>query len=105
MEARFKKSGLTIFSRGPKGTARVEADAVVMTYDDGQSVRFRFADLKKAAFNSNNGLWTFHPKEGKKEHFQTTGALFSVGDREAGHAFNQALGAGLAKHGVKGMVV
>lgn len=101
MEARFKKSGWTVFSRGPKGTARVADDGVLLAYDDGTSARVRFGDLRKVGFNPRNGLWTFHPKEGRKLHIQTTGTFFSIGDRAEGRRFNEALGLAAARRGVK----
>lgn len=106
VEARFRKIGrFGIFSRGPAGTARLAGDGLVLAYDDGQSVRFRFADLKKVGLNTNNGLWTLYPKEGKKTHFQTTGGLFSVGDRDAGRRFNDALLAAATQQGLKAIYV
>ena len=105
VEARFKRSRALVFLSGPKGTARLDGDSVALAYDDGQSGRVRFADLKKAGFNSNNGLWTFYPKAGKKLHIQTTGAFLSVGDRAAGQGFNEALADALARHGVKSFSV
>jgi len=105
LEARFKRAGMSVFSRGPSGTARLDGDALLLAYDAEPPARILLGELKKVDFNTMNGLWTLHPREGKKLVIQTTGRLFSVGDRSAGKAFNDAFAASLEQHGVPIMSV
>lgn len=99
-EGRFKRtSSVWVFADKGKGTARVEGDRLVLRFDDGATREVPFAEVKRFSFNGINGLWAMRLRSGEKLVLQTTGALFSVGDRGQGHALNDAIGAGLVRHG------
>lgn len=106
MAARFKQTGaFGILSSKGKGDATADAARLVLAYDDGRRHAIVFAQLKAADFNSSNGLWTFKGKDGSKINVQTTGALFSVGDRAEGRALNEAIAKALDRHKLTGLVI
>jgi len=63
------------------------------------------AQVKRCSFNSNNGLWAFRLKDGKKVYLQTSGLLLSADRSSAGRAANGSIAELLAKHGVRGFSV
>jgi hypothetical protein len=55
--------------------------------------------------NSNNGLWAFRMKEGKKVYLQTSGLILSADRSPEGRAANDAIAERLAQHGVRGFSI
>jgi len=103
--ARYKECGaFGILSSRGKGDAAIQGDTLVLRRDDGDAKVLPFVELESFSFSSINGLWLIRPKTGRKVKLQTTGQLFSVGDRAAGRAFNEELLHQLARYNVKGLV-
>lgn len=59
------------------------------------------SQVKRCSFNSNNGLWVFRMRDGRKHYLQTSGLLLSADRSEAGRAATQRIGQLLAQHGVR----
>ena len=63
------------------------------------------AQVTRCSCNSDNGLWAFHLKDGKKLYLQTSGILMSA-DRSGGWAAaTESIAELLAKHGVSGFSI
>jgi hypothetical protein len=60
--------------------------------------------VKRFSFNSNNGLWAFRMRDGKKVYLQTSGFLMSADRTEAGSSATESMADLLAKHGVRGLL-
>nr|MDT0656400.1 hypothetical protein [Micromonospora sp. DSM 115978]MDT0658640.1 hypothetical protein [Micromonospora sp. DSM 115978] len=63
------------------------------------------AQVKRYSFNSNNGLWAFRMKDGKKLYLQTSGLILSADRSKAGRMATESIAGLLAKHGVSGFSV
>jgi hypothetical protein len=61
--------------------------------------------VKRCSFNSNNGLWAFRMKDGRKLYLQTAGLILSADRSPAGRAANDSITQLLAKYGVRGFSV
>jgi hypothetical protein len=58
----------------------------------GRSVVIDVRELKRASFNSNNGLWIIRFKDGRRVRFQSAaGAMLSADRSEAGRATNDVI--------------
>jgi hypothetical protein len=87
---------------GWKGELSIDGD--VVTIDSGtaeRSVEMNIADVKRASFNSNNGLWVLRFKDGRRVRFQSAGGLLSADRSPAGRETSDRLWALLGKHHVK----
>jgi len=77
----------------------------VVGKDTTNRVEIDCAQVKRCSFNSNNGLWAFRMKDGKKLYLQTSGLFLSADRSEAGRAATESIAELLAKHGVRGFSV
>ncbi|MGQ0464566.1 MAG: hypothetical protein ACT4QG_04515 [Sporichthyaceae bacterium] len=68
----------------------------------GRTVVLSGSGIKRASFNSANGLWAFRLKEGGKIHVQSSGSLLSADRTPAGKETNRLLSELLDRHGVRG---
>ncbi len=59
------------------------------------------SQVKRCSFNSNNGLWAFRMKDGKKLYLQTSGLILSADRSEAGRAATESIGELLRQNGVR----
>ena len=77
----------------------------VVGEDPTNRLEIHCAEVKRCSFNSNNGLWAFRMKDGKKIYLQTSGLLLSADRSEAGRAATESIAGLLAKHEVPGFSV
>lgn len=88
---------------GWKGQVHFDGDVIRVVGDDpAKTMDIDAGQVKRCSFNSNNGLWAFRMKDGKKVYLQASGAILSADRTDAGRAANESIGALLAKHGVRG---
>lgn len=89
---------------GWRGELTISGDVLTVVSEDGEkSVSIDAKELKRGAFNSNNGLWIFHLKNGKKVRLQSAGVLLSADRTDAGRAANSEIRELMRKHNVKGI--
>jgi len=67
----------------------------------GRSMVVSLAEVKRASFNSNNGLWAFRLRDGKRLWIQSSGALLSADRTAAGRETNALINERLAHHSVR----
>ena len=85
-------------------TGRLTIDGDTMTIEGTRADRslvVSLADVKRASFNSNNGLWAFRLHGGKRLWIQSAGGLLSADRTPAGRRTNELIGDRLAHHGVR----
>lgn len=91
---------------GWKGTLDVDGDVLRVVGEDASNrLDIDGAQIKRCSFNSNNGLWAFRMKDGKKVYLQTSGLILSADRSPAGRETNAAIKGLLRKHRVKGFSV
>lgn len=91
---------------GWKGRVEFNGDVIRVVGDDpANTLDIDAGQVKRCSFNSNNGLWAFRMKDGKKVYLQISGTILSADRTDAGRAANVAVGALLAKHRVRGIAV
>jgi hypothetical protein len=91
---------------GWKGQMEIVGDVLRVVGDDSVNrIDIDCAQVKRCSFNSNNGLWAFRMKDGKKVYLQTSGLILSADRSEAGRAATKSIGELLGKHGVRGFSV
>jgi hypothetical protein len=89
---------------GWRGELTISGDVLTVVSEDGsKKVSIDAKELKRGAFNSNNGLWIFHLKNGKKVRLQSAGVLLSADRSDAGRQANTDIRALMQKHKVKGI--
>jgi hypothetical protein len=91
---------------GWKGTVEIDGDlATIDSLDHSKQLVIDFVQVKRASFNSNNGLWVFRLKTGERIRVQSAGSLLSADRSPAGRDTNDAISTLLNKHGVRGFSV
>jgi hypothetical protein len=91
---------------GWRGQMEILGDVVrVVGEDRTNRLEIDCAQVKRCSFNSNNGLWAFRMKDGKKLYLQTSGLILSADRSGAGRAATESIAGLLAKHGVRGFSV
>lgn len=87
---------------GWKGVLSVDGDLVQIKAREGTSeLSFDLAQVKRASFNSTNGLWSFRLHDGQRLRFQSAGGLLSADRTDAGEQTNELIHERLSKHGVR----
>lgn len=84
--------------------ARLIVDGDTLTIDGseaGRSLVVSLADVKRASFNSNNGLWAFRLNDGRRMWMQSAGGLLSADRTPAGQQTNQLIADRLTTLGVR----
>ena len=103
-KVRVPSTGLALW--GWKGTLDVDEDVLrVVGQDPSKRLDIDCAQIKRCSFNSNNGLWAFRMKDGRKVYLQTSGLILSADRSPAGRETNRAICELLDKHQVKGFAV
>ena len=72
--------------------AQLVLDGDTMTiegHEAGRSMVVNLAEVKRASFNSNNGLWAFRLKDGSRMWMQSSGGLLSADRTAAGREMNE----------------
>ena len=106
MSATVKVPSGPIAFGGWKGRVDFEGDVIRVVGDDPtKALDIDSGQVKSCSFNSNNGLWAFRMKDGKKAYLQTSGAILSADRTDAGRAANESIRGLLAKHGVRGFAI
>ena len=77
----------------------------VLGDDPSNQLEIDCSQVKRCSFNSNNGLWAFRMKDGKKRYLQTSGLILSADRSQAGRAATDSIAELLGKHGVRGFSV
>ncbi len=87
---------------GWKGRLTLDGDLMTVEGDEvGRSLVISLADVKRASYNSNNGLWAFRFHDGKRLWIQSAGGLLSADRTPAGHETNRLITDRLAHHRVR----
>jgi hypothetical protein len=83
--------------------ARLILDGDLMTIEGsaGRSLVVSLAEVKRASFNSSNGLWAFRLHDGKRLWMQSSGGLLSADRTAAGRETNLMIADRLAHHRVR----
>ena len=91
---------------GWRGLLEIDGDVLrVMGEDPANQLEVDCAQVKRCSFNSNNGLWAFRMRDGRKLYLQTSGLILSADRSPAGRAANDSINRILSKHGVRGFSV
>lgn len=67
----------------------------------GRSLVVSLAEVKRASFNSSNGLWAFRLQDGTRLWMQSSGGLLSADRTTAGRETNLMIADRLAHHRVR----
>jgi len=87
---------------GWRGRLTLHGDLMTIEGNDAsQSLVVNLAEVKRASFNSNNGLWAFRLPTGRRLWIQSAGGLLSADRTEAGAETNRAIADRLAYHKVR----
>ena len=84
--------------------ARLILDGDTITLDgttSGRSMVVSIADVKRASFNSSNGLWAFRLRDGRRLWLQSAGGLLSADRTAAGETTNRLITERLIEHRVR----
>jgi hypothetical protein len=76
----------------------------LMTIEEGatgRSLVLNLAEVRRASFNSNNGLWALRLHDGRRFWMQSSGGLLSADRTPAGHETNRLIADRLAQHRVR----
>ena len=91
---------------GWKGQMEIVDDVLQVVGDDpAKRLDIDCAQVKRCSFNSNNGLWAFRMKDGKKVFLQTSGVLLSADRSAEGRAATDAIAELLGKRNVRGFSI
>jgi hypothetical protein len=94
-------SGFLVFG-GWKGELSIDGDIVrIDAVDHSQSLVIDIREIKRASYNSNNGLWSLRFKNGRRARFQSAGGLLSADRTEAGRVSNELVRDLLQRHGAR----
>ena len=103
-KVRVPKNAIAVM--GWKGLMDIDGNVLRVVGDDPQNrLDIDCSQVKRCSFNSNNGLWAFRMKDGKKAYLQTSGLLLSADRSAEGRAATDAVRKLLTKHGVPGFSV
>lgn len=103
-KVRVPRNGLAFM--GWKGLMEIDEDVLRVVGDDvANQLEIDCSQIKRCSFNSNNGLWAFRMKDGKKIYLQTSGAILSADRSNQGRAATEAIRVLLAERGVRGFSV
>jgi hypothetical protein len=86
---------------GRKVRLSLEGDAITLEGADGEPVIVDLTEVKRASFNSNNGLWAFRFRDGRRLWLQSAGGLLSADRTPAGQETNRLIADCLAHHRVR----
>jgi hypothetical protein len=87
---------------GWKGQLSLDGDTMTVVGDEaGRSLVISLAEVKRASYNSNNGMWAFRLRDGRRLWIQSAGGLLSADRTAAGHETNRLITDRLAHHRVR----
>ncbi|WP_432874893.1 hypothetical protein ACQPYH_23035 [Kribbella sp. CA-245084] len=93
--------GWVVFG-GWRGELSIDGDLIRITgADHTRSLEIDVRQIKRASFNSNNGLWAIRCKDGTRVRFQSAGTVLSADRSEAGEQTNQLITALLKQHKIR----
>jgi hypothetical protein len=93
--------GLMVFG-GWRGELTVDGDLIrIDSADHSRILEIDVREIKRASFNSNNGLWAIRLKDGRRARFQSAGTILSADRTEAGQQTNDVISALLKQHKVR----
>jgi plasmid stability protein len=93
--------GLMVFG-GWRGELTIDGDLIrIDSADHSRSLEIDVREIKRASFNSNNGLWAIRLKDGRRARFQSAGTILSADRTEAGQQTNDVISALLKQHKVR----
>ncbi|WP_460663294.1 hypothetical protein [Kribbella swartbergensis] len=84
--------------------AQLILDGDLMTIDGaetGRSMVVSLDEVKRASFNSTNGLWSFRLRDGRRLWIQSSGSLLSADRTPAGRQANELITDRLTHHRVR----
>lgn len=87
---------------GWKARLIIDGDtATVEGNGSGRSMVFSLAEVRRASYNSTNGLWAFRLQDGRRLWLQSAGSLLSADRTVDGKIANSLITERLAHHGVR----
>lgn len=86
---------------GWKGELSIDDDLVRIAAAGGKELSFDLGQVKRASFNSMNGLWALRLNDGRRVRFQSAGGVMSADRSPAGQQTNELIRSRLAQHGVR----
>jgi hypothetical protein len=87
---------------GWKGRLTLDGDTMSVAGDEpGRSLVISLVEVKRASYNSNNGLWAFRLRDGRRLWIQSAGGLLSADRTAAGDETNRLIADRLAQHRVR----
>lgn len=86
---------------GWTGRLTIADDVMTVTGDDGEhSLSLDATEVRRASFNSTNGLWTIRMKDRRKHYLQMSGAVLSADRSPEGRAATEQVKDLFTRHGV-----
>jgi hypothetical protein len=93
--------GLMVFG-GWRGELSIDGHLIrIDSADRARSLEIDVRSIKRASFNSNNGLWAIRFKDGRRARFQSAGTILSADRTEAGRQTNDLITALLRQHKIR----
>jgi hypothetical protein len=93
--------GWVVFG-GWRGELSIDGALIrIIGADPSRSVEVDVREIKRASFNSNNGLWAIRCKDGSRVRFQSAGTIMSADRSEAGQQTNELITALLKQHKIR----
>ncbi len=87
---------------GWRGELSIDGDLIrIDSADHARSLEIDVRSIKRASFNSNNGLWAIRFKDGRRARFQSAGTIRSANRTEAGRQTNDLITALLRQHKIR----
>ncbi|WP_112239272.1 hypothetical protein [Kribbella monticola] len=87
---------------GWKARLVLDGDTVTIEEDGGgRSMVVGLAEVKRASFNSTNGLWALRLRDGRRLWLQSAGALLSADRTPDGETTNRLITARLIHHKIR----
>lgn len=93
--------GLMVFG-GWRGELSIDGDLIrIDSADRSRNLEIDVREIKRASFNSNNGLWAIRFKDGRRARFQSAGTILSADRTEAGQQTNELITTLLRQHKIR----
>ena len=87
---------------GWRGELSIDGDLIrIAGADHSRTLEIDVRQIKRASFNSNNGLWAIRCKDRRRIRFQSAGTLLSADRSQAGQQTNDLIIALLKQHKIR----
>jgi hypothetical protein len=93
--------GWVVFG-GWRGELTIDGDLIrIAGANHSRTLEIDVRQIKRASFNSNNGLWAIRCKDGRRVRFQSAGTLLSADRSDAGQQANELITGLLEQHNIR----